>query len=156
MAENKGQERIISFVTIAPLLSEILAESGSVEITTTGNSMCPMLHDRKSRVRLAKPEQLQKGDLPLYRRDNGAYVLHRIVSVNGDILTCCGDAQWHLERGIRTDQVLAVVTDFTWKDRWVSCDSLLYRLYWRIWVFIRPLRHLVFGGSNRTRRIFSK
>lgn len=146
----------VSLEQLAPLLSEILSGQGTVELTVTGNSMRPMLHDRESRVRLAKPGKLKKGDLPLYQRENGTYVLHRIVAVTGEALTCCGDAQWHLETGLREEQVLAVVTDFTWKGQWVSCDAGLYRFYWKFWVLIRPLRHLVFGGFNRIRRMLKK
>lgn len=156
MTATKGQEKTISFDEVTPLLLEILAENRSAEITTTGNSMRPMLHDRESRVRLAKPGKLKKGDLPLYQRENGTYVLHRIVAVTGDTFTCCGDAQWHLETGLREEQVLAVVTDFTWHGQWVSCDAGLYRFYWKFWVLIRPVRHLVFGGFNRIRRMLKK
>ncbi len=134
---------------LTPLMQEILSAGGSVEITATGGSMRPMLLHRVSKVRLAPPRPLMKGDIPLYRRDNGAYVLHRVVSLEGETCTLCGDAQWHLEPGIRPDQMLAVATDFCRKNRWVSCASSGYRIYWKLWVFIRPLRRLVFGGARR-------
>ena len=151
-----AQNNLVQMEELIPLLTDVISENHQVELTVTGNSMRPMLHDRESRVRLAKPGKLKKGDLPLYQRENGTYVLHRIVAITGETLTCCGDAQWHLETGLREAQVLAVVTDFTWKDRWVSCDAGLYRFYWKFWVLSRPLRHLVFGGFNRIRRMLKK
>ena len=156
MKESRTQEKIVSFDTMVPLLLEVLEKNGSAEITATGNSMVPMLCDRKSRVRFAKAGQLKRGDLPLYRRSNGDYVMHRVLNVEGDTYTCCGDGQWHLERNVRADQILAVVSDFTWGDRWVSCDSGWYRVYWNCWVLIRPVRRLVFGGLKRMRRIFGR
>ena len=138
---------------LTPLMEEILASGGTVELTATGSSMRPMLLDRVSKVRLAAPTELRRGDIPLYRRDNGGYVLHRIIAVEGDTYTLCGDAQWHPEQGIRKDQILAVVTDFARRDRWISCDHTLYILYWHCWVAIRPVRHLVFGGFRRLRRM---
>ena len=49
----------------------------------------------------------------LYRRQNGAYVLHRIAAIGADgTYMMCGDAQTVLEPGIRREQLLAVVTDF--------------------------------------------
>ena len=138
--------------SLSPIVEEILAAGSSVELTVTGNSMKPMLLHKKSRVRLQPSHTLQVGDLPLYRRDNGHYVLHRVVELVDGNYVCCGDNQWHLERGIRQDQILAVVSDFSRKDRWVSVENRAYRAYWRIWVAIRPVRRLVFGGFRRIRR----
>lgn len=126
--------------SLSPLMEEILSHGGSVELTVTGNSMFPMLRHRVSRVRLAPPRPLLVGDLPLYRRDNGKYVLHRIVAVENGLYTCCGDNQWQLETGLRQDQILAVMTDFQRKTRWVSAQNAAYTAYWRFWLAILPLR----------------
>lgn len=134
-------------------MEEILSQGGSVELTVTGNSMRPMLFDRRSRVRLAAARELRRGDIPLYRRDNGSYVLHRIVAEQGGCYTCCGDGQWRLEPGVRRDQIAAVVTHFDRKGRWSACGGLWYGLYWRVWVAARPLRRLVFGGAHRIKRM---
>lgn len=143
--------------SLSPLMEEILSQGNSVEITVTGNSMRPLFRHKVSRVRLAPPGELKRGDVPLYRRDNGRFVLHRIVSLQGETFTCCGDNQWHLEPNLRPDQVLAVMTDFSRKgERWTSCQSSLYGLYWRVWVWVRPLRRLVFGGLRRVRRALIK
>ena len=141
--------------SLSPLIEELLDQGHSVELTVTGNSMRPLLRHRVSRVRLASVEELKRGDVPLYRRDNGGFVLHRIVSIDGETFTCCGDNQWHLESGLNLDQVLAVVTDFSrGGERWTSCQNPLYGIYWRFWVGIRPLRRVVFGGLRRMRRCY--
>lgn len=137
---------------MAPLIEEILASGGTAEITVTGNSMYPMLKHRESQVRLAKPGELRVGDLPLYRRDNGAYILHRIVGIDRESYTCCGDHQWHPEKGIRRDQIIAVVTDFRRTGCWISCEYLPYRIYRQVWMAIRPLRRLIFGALRRVKR----
>jgi len=139
---------------LSPLMEELLASGAVVELTATGSSMRPMLLHRISKVRLAPPGVLQRGDIPLYRRDNGAFVLHRIVHVEGETFTLCGDAQWRLEPGIRRDQILAVTTHFCRRGRWISCTAPMYRLYWKLWLFLRPLRRLVFGGAGRLARKF--
>lgn len=142
--------------SLSPLIEEILSQGCSIEFTVTGNSMRPLFHHKVSRVRLAPMEKLKKGDIPLYRRDSGAFVFHRIISLDGETFTCCGDNQWHLEPNLRPDQVLAVMTDFSRDgERWTSCQSCLYGLYWRFWVAMRPLRHLLFGGMRRLRRILT-
>lgn len=142
--------------SLSPLMEEILSKGGTVELTVTGNSMYPMLRHKVSRVRLRRADGLAVGDLPLYRRDNGAFVLHRIVAQEGETYTCCGDNQWVLEPGIRPDQIVAVATDFARKKRWVSVRSGGYRLYRRVWVWIRPLRRLVFGGLRRVKAVLRR
>ena len=147
--------REVAMESLSPLLEEILHNGGTVELTVTGNSMWPMLHHQVSRVRLAPVSELKKGDLPLYKRKNGTYVLHRILNVEADgSYTCCGDNQWHLERGLQRAQMVAVVTHFSRKgNRWVSGNDRLYRLYTQFWMAVRPLRRLIFGGWRRIRRM---
>ena len=140
---------------LTPLMEEILTSGGTVELTVTGRSMEPMLHDGVSRVRLAAPRKLRRGDLPLYRRADGSYVLHRITAVDADGVTCCGDAQWTPERGIPPENILAVTEAFDRGDgQWMSVDSVRYGVYWRVWLALRPLRHLVIGGARRVKRLF--
>ena len=142
---------------LTPLMEEILAQGGSVEMTVTGHSMEPMLHDRVSRVRLRAPRELKRGDLPLYRRTDGHYVLHRVTQADGRCMTCCGDAQWVLEPNIARSQIVAVMEAFDRKGgRWVSADSTLYGVYWRVWLAIRPLRHLAVGGTRRIKRLLAR
>ena len=142
---------------LTPLMEEILAQGGSVEMTVTGHSMEPMLHDRVSRVRLRAPRELKRGDLPLYRRTDGHYVLHRVTQADDGCVTCCGDAQWVLERNIARGQIVAVTEAFDRKGgRWVSADSALYGVYWRVWLAIRPLRHLAVGGMRRIKRLLAR
>lgn len=139
---------------LTPLMEEILAQGGSVEMTVTGHSMEPMLHDRVSRVRLRAPCELKRGDLPLYRRADGSYVLHRVTDADTERVTCCGDAQWTLERGIPPENILAVTEAFDRGDgRWMSVDSVLYSAYWHVWLALRPLRHLTVGGARRIKRL---
>jgi len=149
---GKIQCRQVQMASLSPLMEEVLAQGSSVELTVTGNSMYPMLRHRVSRVRLSPAAALKKYDIPLYRRDNGAYVLHRIIAQPGSTLTCCGDNQWQPEPGIRPDQVIAVVTAFARNGRWVPCRNVCYRIYCCVWVAVRPLR----GAWKRLRPVLGR
>lgn len=138
--------------SLSPLMREVLQSGGTVELTVSGNSMWPMLRHRVSRVRLTGADALRKGDLPLYQRTNGKFILHRIVAAEAGTYTCCGDNQWSVEPGLTGEQMIAVVTHFARKNKWVSVDSGAYRLYWRFWLAVRPLRRLIFGGFHRVKR----
>ena len=49
------------------------------------------------------------GDIPLYRRNDGAFVLHRVVGIkeNGEYIMC-GDNQFLLEFGITDKNIIGV------------------------------------------------
>lgn len=136
-----------------PLIQERLAAEQTVKFSPKGTSMLPMLRQGIDMVTLSPlPEQLQKYDLPLYRRDNGKFVLHRIVDV-GDTYTCMGDNQVDPEPGLRHEQMIAVVTAFTRGERVIPVTDPGYRLYCRIWVATMPLRKFVRRIKNRLKRM---
>ena len=134
---------VLSIQDIIPPIENKLAAGGSVEMTVPGNSMKPTLLDRVSIVRLTATSNPKRGDMVLYRRDNGVYVLHRIIKACSDgTFVFCGDAQYRLEKGIRRDQLIGVVTDFSRRGKWISCDDLLYRCWCRVCIGTRGLRHI--------------
>ena len=148
---NTEHERKEIYLTaLTPMIDELIQSGTSVEIIGTGSSMVPMLIHRKSAVRLAAPGTLRIGDIPLYRRRSGQFVIHRIVGIKDGSYICCGDRQWNLEYGIGADQIIAVVTDFKRTERWISCQNWLYRIYWHIWIAVLPIRRYIFGGYRRT------
>ena len=68
-----------------PLMKETLDQGGTFSLTITGTSMFPFIVGNRDKVTLSPiTGELKKNDLPLYRRSNGAFVLHRIVKVNKD------------------------------------------------------------------------
>ena len=141
---------------LMPLIQERLAEGQSVAFFPRGISMLPLLRQGKDAVELSPlPEKLRKYDLPLYRRDDGHYVLHRVVAV-GEKYICCGDNQLVLEHGLRHDQMIALVTAVIRDGKRVEVDDFRYRLYCRILVALRPLRVFRVKCITLTRRIFRR
>ena len=70
---------------VIDIMIEKLNSGGTVTFTPKGKSMLPMLRDGEDVVVLSKPNgKLHLFDIPLYRRSNGAYVLHRIVNFDAD------------------------------------------------------------------------
>ena len=118
---------------LLPIIREQLQNGQSVRFTTNGTSMLPMLRDGRDQVVLSPlPVRLKKYDLPLYRRENGQFVLHRVVAV-GETYTCVGDNQFDFESGLRHEQMIGVVTAFTHKGRTYSVNDFSYKLYCRFW-----------------------
>lgn len=126
---------------LLPLIRERLAAGELVQFTPRGTSMRPMLEGGRDQVILSPlPPRLKKYDIPLYRRADGHFVLHRIVKA-GQTCTCIGDNQFVLEKNIPCERMIAVVTGFVRKGKYYSVDSLGYRVYCRFWHWTRPFRH---------------
>lgn len=138
--------------TLMPLFRERLAAGQKVKFSPRGVSMLPMLRQGVDSVILSPlPDRLEKYDLPLYRRDDGKYILHRVVSA-GDTYTCMGDNQFDPEPGLRHEQMIALVTAFTRGDREISVTDWRYRLYCCVWHHSRLLRCFWRRGKNWLRR----
>ena len=107
---------------ILPLIQERLAAGESVQFTPRGTSMRPMLEGGRDQVILSPlPEKLQKYDLPLYRRPDGQFVLHRVVEA-GETYTCIGDNQIVFEHGVPHEWMIALATGFIRKGKKYSVD----------------------------------
>jgi len=133
-------EKDVRMAELMPLFREALDAGKSVRFSPRGISMKPMLRQGKDSVLLSPlPDKLKKYDLPLYRRPDGKYILHRIVAVEGDHYVCCGDNQYVLETPVYHDQMIALVTAFTRGERQISVTAPGYRLYCRLWCAARPL-----------------
>ncbi len=127
---------------LMPLIRECLEAGKSVRFSPRGSSMLPMLREGLDNVVLSPlPETLKKYDLPLYQRQNGQYVLHRIVQA-GETYTCIGDNQFAFEQGVRQEQMIALVTAFSRNGTDYGVSHPGYRIYCRLWHFSRPVRHL--------------
>ena len=104
--------KIVDIDTYLPVLADLMEQGHIVSLTVTGHSMAPFLAHGRDRICLRKPAApLKRGDMVLFRRRNGVYVMHRVCRADPDG-TCClvGDGQRDVEGPIAPEQVLGLVT----------------------------------------------
>ena len=134
---------------VAALFGTVLAEGGEVAFVTSGVSMLPMLRDGKDKIFLTKAAgPLKKHDVPLIRREDGSFVLHRVVSIRPDGYVLRGDNQWYCETGFRDAQVIGVVRAYEKNGRRRECTDLSYRLYCVFLPLIRRVRKYFFACTD--------
>lgn len=144
----------LSLEELMPLIKESLSLGRNITFTPRGISMLPMLRNGEDTVTLSPlPQALKKYDIILYKRDNGKYVLHRIIKT-GDTYTCIGDNQFVKELGVESRQIVGVVTRFTRCGKEYSVTDFGYRLYCRFWHYSRFLRRCVRAIWRRVSRFF--
>ena len=114
-----------------------IKELGYAVAPITGTSMLPLLKEGRDRVELEPccQERLKKGDVVLYKKNDGTLVLHRIIKTeNGEFFTVLGDHQFKNAERVNKNQIIAVARGFFIKGRYVTEKTRRYRLYKKIWL----------------------
>ena len=135
----------------------VLEREGFLLLNTKGVSMEPMLHEGREQSLIRPLEgKPKKNDVILFRRKNGALVLHRVVGKRGESFILRGDNCYGSEL-VPTSQMLGRLEGYYAQDRYVDCSK--DRAYKR-YVFGRnlsyPLRYFSYGFRAKLSRIFGK
>ena len=131
---------------------KIIAEQGRLIYPHVGDSMYPMILQNDMLIIEAVARPLKKYDIPLYKRDSGQYVLHRIISDRGGKWTMCGDNRRYKEYGISERNVIGVLTTIVREGREISVDVPRYRIYARLLPFRRLMLRLR-DGFRKIKRL---
>lgn len=142
--------KLVSIEEMAPIIREQIENGGQVSFTPKGNSMLPLFRNNRDIVTLKKPDfPLKKYSVVFYQRENGQYVLHRLVGIKRATYIMRGDNQIRNESNITKEQIIAIVSEFTRNGKSYRTADLSYRLYSVLWtntVYIRwmykVLRHI--------------
>ena len=121
-------------------------ELGYAVAPIAGTSMMPLLKEGRVRVEL-KPychERLKKGDVVLYKKNDGTLVLHRIIKTeNREFFTVLGDHQFNNAERVNNNQIIAVACGFFIKARYVNEKTRWYRLYKKLWLCNLNVRRII-------------
>lgn len=125
--------------------ARLLLQAGDrVPLPVQGNSMAPFLVSGRDLVWLEKPGRPPRvGDILLYRRESGRYILHRVCAVREGTLTMIGDAHSIREPGIRPEQLLGRAVCVRRKGRLLEPGDLLWEFFAKIWIRMIPVRRPV-------------
>lgn len=141
-------------VLMDPLLG-LLNDTECVPLVISGSSMTPFLVHGRDTVYLSKATRpLKRGDMILYRRDSGAYILHRIYRVEAASYCLVGDAQTLIEKGIRPEQVLALVTAVRRKEKILQPGCFWWDFFEKVWIRLVPLRPVIVAAYSRLTGLF--
>lgn len=139
---------------------EQLAQEGFLLKQTKGISMEPMLREGRELSLIQSPKAVgrdpRKGDVVLFRRKNGDYVLHRIIRRKGERFLIRGDNAYGLDL-VAPGEILGILTGFYRGETYVDCQKDQgYLTYVRRRCFWFPCRWLLFRGKCLWRAIRKK
>ena len=148
-----SQTKKVRLEQMLPIIEEKISSGGEVSIPITGRSMYPTLRSGRDYAVLCKAkEHLEKGDIPLYRRENGQFVLHRVVGEDENGYVLCGDNQNEKEYGIAHSQVIALLCAVERDGKRIPIDSPYFS---GNSVFHRQI-HFIRKTGSKIKRLFKK
>lgn len=137
-------------------IEPLLKAGACIQIYPQGYSMYPFIDPRRDEVVLAGIEEgsaLRRGDVVLYRRENGMLVLHRIYKIGQDGLYLLGDHQTAIEGPVRREQVKGKMTGMVRDGRYMDVGNPGYRMLSVVWLWLRPARRVIMVPAARLRRM---
>ena len=128
--------------------------SGKVIIAQTkGVSMLPLLLEGKSYVVVESVNRdLQVGDLPLFIRSDGSYIIHRLVKIEGNRYYTLGDNCIRGEVSTR-EHIIGVVKEINRNGVLFSVNNKKYLRYSSFWMKTSAIRIFILRTKYKLRRL---
>ena len=147
-------EKKYSMSELGPVIEEVISFNGKIRLTVTGMSMYPLMRNRLDSVLLKKVDRIKKYDILLYTREDNSYVLHRAVKINEKTVDIIGDGESRIEKDVPKERIIAVAQEIKRGKRIIKTDSLIYKLYCRVWTLLIPVRVKMLNTYIKIRRKF--
>ncbi len=119
-------------------LIDIVQKGHEVSLVVVGHSMEPFLvHERDSVLLSPINDPLQKGDIALFKREDGQYILHRIFAIRRDGFYFVGDNQnlCDIEGPVDGNQIFAVVHKAKRHGIEIQETGLLWTFFKKPWLW---------------------
>lgn len=128
-----------------------LIEQGkeNIPVPVKGSSMKPFLSEGDTVYLVSASCDIRRGDIVLYRRANGRYVLHRVCSLEQDgSAEMLGDAQVSKETLPDRSSFVGLVSFCIRKGRKITRNSLRWRVFAAVWLNVIPLRSKIMRAAG--------
>jgi hypothetical protein len=115
--------------------------------------MVPFLHHGDTVCLNLLDSAPKRGDVVLYRRESGRYILHRIYRMRRDgSVLMVGDAQQEIEILPSRDMICARVTSARHQGKLCQPGQLRWWFYRRVWLRLRPVRYFLMSLRGRKKK----
>lgn len=114
-----------------------------VPVPVAGDSMVPFLRPQDTVYLDLPTAPPEKGDILLFTRASGQYVLHRVVKLEPQgLLWLLGDNQLAPEP-VPADRVCAIASAACCGGRYIKADSFRWWFFAHVWYRLVPLRRIL-------------
>ena len=135
---------------LLPEIVRLLNEGHTVTLRLRGFSMRPFLEDGRDKALLTKAVSPKVGDPVLAEIEPKHFVLHRIISIQGDNVVLRGDGNLGVEH-CKLGDVKGAVIGFYRKGRSKldRTDGKKWRTYSWVWTHLYPIRRYLLAFYRR-------
>ena len=137
-------------------LEYLLNNNKTIQVYPQGYSMYPFIKPHQDAVILKKVnyQTLKRGDVVLFQRGTGLYVLHRIYKIKNQQFFLVGDNQIDIEGPILSTQIKAKMIAIKKKNKIIDVNNIIYFIIAQLWLLLRPLRHFIVYPFVYLKRLF--
>ena len=131
-------------------ITDMLVQGMSVVLRTKGNSMLPFIRGERDSVELFRTDSIKENDIVLAHLDNGMYVLHRVISIDGDNVTLMGDGNIRGTEHCTLDDICGTVLYILkYNGKKIDCHSSGFLKKSARWRKLLPFRRYILGIYRR-------
>lgn len=117
----------------------------AIDVPVLGSSMKPLLRPKGDSVKIMPLRRdLMKGDIIVFRRDDGRLIMHRIFRLTETHIQTVGDNCDKPDREIPYDAVFGLVTHIQRGKHTIYVDNKRWRGIGRVLTWTRPVRLFLF------------
>ena len=118
-------------------IADLLDEGAQFKIVVRGYSMLPLLGFGRDTIILRRVDTHEdiSGRIAMFRGENRRIVVHRIIGINGGIVSLRGDGNLYQVEQCRREEIIAVLESVVRESgKEISCTSRRWHRKERLWL----------------------
>ncbi len=136
---NGYSELNMSMSQLVEMLKNNTQMIHEISVTVNGTSMEPFLHDGQDSVIFSHlPKRFRRGDILLFKRQNGSFAMHRVYSINKNgSVSFLGDSQSVIEKDISQENIILYVPEVIRNGKRINCKHGFWRFVMTCYMPVR-------------------
>ena len=143
------QTKTVPNAELIPAIGKLIEEGQEVIFKPKGMSMLPFIRGGRDSVLLRKADELKVGDIALAEISEGRYVLHRIETIEDEMIVLMGDGNLVGRERCRKEDVMAIAVKIIKENKEIDCQSPRHMRMAEIWKRLLPVRRYLLAIYRR-------
>lgn len=143
------QTKTVPNAELIPAIGKLIEEGQEVIFKPKGVSMLPFIRGGRDSVLLRKADELKVGDIALAEISEGRYVLHRIETIEDEMIVLMGDGNLVGRERCRKEDVMAIAVKIIKENKEIDCQSPRHMRMAEIWKRLLPVRRYLLAIYRR-------
>ena len=143
------QTKTVPNEELIPAIGKLIEEGQEVIFKPKGVSMLPFIRGGRDSVLLRKADELKVGDIALAEISEGRYVLHRIETIEDEMIVLMGDGNLVGRERCRKEDVMAIAVKIIKENKEIDCQSPRHMRMAEIWKRLLPVRRYLLAIYRR-------